>query len=516
VNKAFCDTCLTAVPAEPVERDGRIFLQKHCPKCGTKETYISSDAARYFSKRKLDVEFDYRSCKAECQSCTHGQQLRFAFVNVTNRCNMNCPICFDNVPGLGFSFEPPLEYFDKLFADIAQLNPSPTICIFGGEPTVREDLFDIIALTKKHGLRARVYTNGMKLADEEYCRKLLATRTQVYLSYDGSNPEMYEKLRGSAKFLELKQKGVDNMLKQGIKRGKLALVWVLSHGLNDQSIPELLEFCHERRETITDVYLTTLCHAWDTTKWAFTPDRITTEDVERLTEKAFPGYKINFLPLGLMTQLTALNEVIARKTTRPSYGAHPNCESVYYALSDGEKYVPIEHYLKGTTVDLAEGMLNLSARVGARRERWKAGVLGRVLGAVRLRNFVQKVIAITATATFITSRIRLFRLVEGRGPAKLWHLLMLGAKLAFRRPIRPALQRHTRVKGHLMVAILPLEDTQVLETNRLERCPTAQAYLDPKTQTARFVPLCAWKLHNKKVLREIADYYAESQVSKSG
>ena len=90
---------------------------------------------------------------------------------------------------------------------------------------------------------------------------------------------------------------------------------------------------------------------------------------------------------------------------------------------------------------------------------------------------------------------------------KLPHLVTLPFALIFRRPTRDVLRRHTRIKGHLMLAVLPLEDTHVLETDRLERCPTAQMYFDPRTQRTRFIPLCAWKLHNKKILRDIADYY---------
>ena len=69
---------------------------------------------------------------------------------------------------------------------------------------------------------------------------------------------------------------------------------------------------------------------------------------------------------------------------------------------------------------------------------------------------------------------------------------------------------HRRTRGHLTLAILPLEDTHVLETDRLERCPTAQAYYDPKQEKTRFIPLCAWKLHNKRILREIADHYSQA------
>ena len=44
-------------------------------------------------------------------------------------------------------------------------------------------------------------TNGIKLADEEYCRKLIETRATILFAYDGDNPETYRVLRGNEKIL---------------------------------------------------------------------------------------------------------------------------------------------------------------------------------------------------------------------------------------------------------------------------------------------------------------------------
>lgn len=72
---------------------------------------------------------------------------------------------------MGFLFEPPLEYFEKIFKYYAQCEPKPSIQLFGGEPTVRNDLFDIIRIARKLKLATRLTTNGIRLADEEYCKK---------------------------------------------------------------------------------------------------------------------------------------------------------------------------------------------------------------------------------------------------------------------------------------------------------------------------------------------------------
>jgi len=60
-------------------------------------------------------------------------------------------------PGDGFRFDPPMEYFEKIFQVLAAREPKPKIQLFGGEPTVRQDLIEMIELAKKkYGLSARV------------------------------------------------------------------------------------------------------------------------------------------------------------------------------------------------------------------------------------------------------------------------------------------------------------------------------------------------------------------------
>ncbi len=182
MNKALCNECGRLVEAEPQQRDGRILLVKHCPECGVNETVISSDAERYLKKRKLDGEHPAPAgCSLNCLECRHKNQPSFIFVDITNRCNCNCPICINNTPSMGFLFEPPLEYFEKLFEHFAELESRPAVQLFGGEPTVRKDLFEIIKIAQSYGLRVRVVTNGLRLADEEYCRSLVATRAPADL-----------------------------------------------------------------------------------------------------------------------------------------------------------------------------------------------------------------------------------------------------------------------------------------------------------------------------------------------
>lgn len=61
--------------------------------------------------------------------------------------------------------------------------------LFGGEPAMRDDLFDIIRLAKERKLTVRIVTNGIKLADEDCCEQIIKTGSTVLMAYDGNNPE---------------------------------------------------------------------------------------------------------------------------------------------------------------------------------------------------------------------------------------------------------------------------------------------------------------------------------------
>jgi len=506
MNRAFCNSCGELAPAKRVGRDGKVFLVKDCPECGSTETLISSDAARHFSKREVDPGHDYQACAAlDCRTCRHHRRPTYAFVDVTNRCNLNCPMCADSVGVHGFTFDPPMEHFERVFEHLSQFDPLPTIALFGGEPTVREDLVDIIKLSRSYGFRTRVLTNGLRLADEEYCRKLVKSRPHLLVSYDGCKPATYLQLRQNAKVLQQKQKAVENLNK--VKRARVSYVTCLAWGLNHQEVPEILEFCHRQRGILHGLYLMPLVQTWDASEFDYAPDRMTTEDVETLVAEAFPDYNVQFISLGLASHFRTVAKYLGRPPL-PYYGTHPNCESFYLLVSDGEKYLPVDHFLRKSFPELAGAFLELERRLAAREDRWEKGFLGRALNALRLKSFTLRLLGRTQVLFLVLRHVRLGRLLKGRGPAKMGHALLAPLELLFRRKSRKVQERHLNVQDVLRIVVLPLEDDPILETERLERCPSVHVYFEPRTEEFKYVPVCAWRLYNKKILQELADYYA--------
>jgi len=504
MNRGFCNKCNALVPAAHEYRDGKVFLVKDCEKCGRTETMIASDAERYRNKRALDSGFDYRDCKLDCLNCRHTRSPGVVFVDITNRCNMNCPICINNTPSMGFLFEPPIEYFDKIFSHFSHYEPKPWMQLFGGEPTVREDLIDIVNLARSYGLRTRVVTNGIRLADEDYCRRLVESRATILIAYDGADPETYRTLRGNARYLDLKHRAIENLRK--LCRSKVVFMSLIAKGFNDKTVPELLAYTHERRDLVRGIYFMPLVHTWDKKSFDLEPERITSEDVEKIVNDAYPGSRVDFIPAGFLGQLPNLRKYLRIKPL-PFLGAHPNCESMYLLVSNGERYVPMAWYLKGSIIELGQALMRAEAKVAAAAESQRRSVTGKVLRGLHLQDAYLRGRALLAVGTTVLRHARLDRFLRGRGPMKLYHAAALVLRLVTGSRTRTALARHSTAESTLQIIVLPFEENAVIETERLERCPAAFAIYDPVEDRVKHVPVCAWGVHKTAAMKLVADYY---------
>ena len=412
---------------------------------------------------------------------------------------------------MGFLFEPPIEYFEKMFADLAELDPKPTVQLFGGEPTVRKDLFEIIRLAKAARLSVRVVTNGLKLADEDYCRRLIETKATILFAYDGANTETYRVLRGNAKYLETKRKALDNVARIG--GAKMGVMTCVAKGFNETEVGEILQFCHDRREFIRGIYFLPLAQTWSPDVLDLEPERMTNEDMEVIINDCFPEERVDFVPAGVLGELKALMDCLQAKKP-PFAGAHPNCESFYLLVSDGERYVPLSRYLKGTLPDLVRDLFAVDARLARLRERMGFGEPGRTppLAGVKRRGLDLR--ALLVLIGVARRHVRVGALLKGRGLTKLWHALCLVVRTPFRRGLRKAATKHLIPQAMLQIIVLPFEDNQTLETERLERCPNAFAFYDPEAGHANGVPVCAWSQHKVPVMHRITDYYAKQAAAK--
>ena len=469
-------------------------MRKQCPSCGASESLISSDAAAWQAKRRL---WQYipggEPCSLHCDQCQADHKPNIVFVDVTNRCNMNCPICIATIRDMAFDFNPPMDYFERLFADVARIDPPPVLLLFGGEPTVRNDLLQIIATARKHGLKPHVVTNGIRLADEDYCRKLCEARVPLRFAFDGRSPEIYEKLRHNRAAYDQKMKALANLSKYS--RRKHTIIATVGNGFNDQHIADMIEFVHGHRDLISDLGLIPLTENW--ASGTFDAGLPTTmEDVEKVVQHAVGGDEVEFIPAGIsytMKKPRSFFRSNPRSEILLLAGTHPNCESWTLLISDGKRYRGVNHYLRKPLGEVARDLAARAKRIEPKLDRLDPRKpFQRLLG---------QMLILGTFARWALGSIRFVRLI-GNPLSSLWRVLrrpngnVAGDKAARRRERRM-----------IRVAVLPFEEEHSIDAKRLENCRAVFAYEDLGSGKAQYIPACLWYPYRNALLQKLSEKY---------
>jgi len=135
---------------------------------------------------------------------------------VTRRCNLNCVHCRSASTMNSFDTAFSLDAAKKLIDDIVSFS-SPVIVLSGGEPLLREDLFDIAEYGTGKGLRMCIATNG-SLVTDEICEKMKkASIKMVSMSLDGAKPETHDDFRSQPGAFEGVMRAAELFNKHGIE-----------------------------------------------------------------------------------------------------------------------------------------------------------------------------------------------------------------------------------------------------------------------------------------------------------
>ena len=258
---SICPVCLKQIPADRVEEEDGIYLEKTCPEHGafrvliwndTKESYfawdrLKKDPVPHYCHTHVD-----QGCPYDCGLCeAHLQQPCCVLLEVTQRCNLHCPVCFASAGDA--SEDPSLEEIGIWYDELLKGGGPFNIQLSGGEPSMRDDLADIIRLGKAKGFSYfQLNTNGIRIAEDlDYLKNLVdAGLKNVFLQFDGLTNGPYEVLRG-APLLETKLKAIENCGK--VKVG-LTLVPTVAPGVNDDQIGDILNFALEKLPVVRCVH----------------------------------------------------------------------------------------------------------------------------------------------------------------------------------------------------------------------------------------------------------------------
>ena len=258
--ESVCPVCLSRIEAQRVAEGGDVYLLKTCPEHGSFRTIIWRGQPAYSSWAVNRPPAQPASCAAQarkgcpydCGLCPeHRQQTCCVLLEVTGHCNLNCPVCFAGAGVTGE--EPDLQQIESWYRMLMAAGGPFNIQLSGGEPTLRDDLPEIITLGKSLGFSFfQLNTNGIRLADDrQFAKRLKAAGLScVFLQFDGTDDAVYQKIRG-ARLLETKLAAIERCaeLELGV-----VLVPTLVPGINTASIGDLLRFALERLPAVRGVH----------------------------------------------------------------------------------------------------------------------------------------------------------------------------------------------------------------------------------------------------------------------
>ena len=390
--ESLCPECLKRIPAKIFERDGKVWIEKVCSEHGRVEdlywgSYEMYEKAQRFAYEGRTVENPNITksnpmCPNDCGLCNiHTNHSALANMVITNRCDRNCWYCFFFAEKSGYVYEPTLEQIREMFRSIRREKPVPcnAVQLTGGEPTLREDLVEIIKIGKEENIdHVQLNTDGIRLATDS----TLATRVRqagvntVYLSFDGTTAKTNPKNH------QLIPKILQNCRNAGLG---IVLVPTIINTVNDGEVGNILRFGFENIDVVRGINFQPVSLVGRISNAERERLRITIPDVIFRMEEQTNGEiaRDDFYPVPTITPLSHFVEAL---TGKPEYelGNHFACGMATYVFKDGEKLVPITRF-----VDV-ESLLTYLEKKADELKAGKSKYLVGVDVLLKLRKFIDK------------------------------------------------------------------------------------------------------------------------------
>ena len=266
--ESVCPVCLRVLQASKrSERDG-VWMDKTCPEHGSFSALIWEGDLRSYLRWAVDnraqeapaaAKAPEKGCPYDCGLCReHKTKGCCVLLELTRHCNLRCPVCFaaaGQPTGTDLSLEQIGAQYDFLMAHGGPFN----IQLSGGEPTVRDDLPEIIRLGREKGFSFfQLNTNGLRLAAEaDYAGQLKAAGlSTVFLQFDGVTDPVYETLRGRPLLAE-KERAIENCARAGLG---IVLVPVIAAGVNEDQVGAILRYGLDRMPAVRGVHFQPLSY----------------------------------------------------------------------------------------------------------------------------------------------------------------------------------------------------------------------------------------------------------------
>lgn len=513
---SLCPECTKVIRARKFAEDGKVYMEKECEEHGYFRELISRDVDFYMQMftfrfgdnrgftNPLKQSDANTSCPENCGICNmHHSHTCMSNIDLTNRCDMTCPVCFANANAMGYITEPSVEEIRGMLQTLRDRKPVPckVIQFSGGEPTIHPHFIDIVKMAKEMGFtQIQIATNGKNMSDLDFARRCKeAGLNSLYLQFDGVTRDIYRKTRGED-VLETKLQCIEVCRKVGLR---IVLVPTVVRGVNDHQVGAIVRFAADNSDVITGISFQPVCFTGRISEKDRMNQRYTITDLALDIEEQTSGLnpRSNWYGLGATQPLSRLSEAISGK---PAFfvSCHPDCGGGGYLFINPENKSEVKALdqffnLKQALIDLQA----LADRMAAKRTTWWYKLMASV-GVNRSADLMSGARALKIIKKHFNAK---------KAPTGLTFKRLLGVMDGYKnteRGRRPDAEK-TFSYNTIFVAGMHFQDKYNYDVERVRRCVIHQSAPDGK-----MYPFCTYnsgpyyreRVEEKEQTTRIEDY----------
>jgi tetraether lipid synthase len=356
--QSICPECLKVIDAYIFEERGAVYMEKTCEEHGECRDTIYSDAKLYLKMEEWEFGDNRglenpqvrnaQACPEDCGLCSlHTSHTVLSNVDLTNRCNLTCPVCFANANVAGYLYEPDFETVRAMLQGLRNQRPVPNrvVQFAGGEPTLYPRFHDVLRLATELGFtHIQAATNGICFADLEFAQKSKeAGLHTLYLQFDGVTDDVYLRTRG-ARLMEKKIAAIENCRKVGLK---IVFVPTIVKGVNDHQLGDMVRFAIDNIDCVSGFSFQPVAFTGRINRRDLEAKRFTQSDLAHcIADQTGLTDKYNdWFPLSCTSPFSKLLSAV-QNFERPNLTSHPHCAMGTYLYVDPQSKaaVPITRF----------------------------------------------------------------------------------------------------------------------------------------------------------------------------
>jgi hypothetical protein len=357
--QSLCPECTKLVSAHIFEENGKVWIDKTCAEHGYFRDLYYGDVKLYLKMEEWDFGDgvglsnpsvpEAARCPSQCGLCSmHTSHTGLANIDLTNRCNLTCPVCFANANTSGALYEPSFAEVRRMLQALRNERPvaGRVVQFSGGEPTVYPRFLDVLRLAREMGFsHIQAATNGIMLADLDFALEAKAAGLQtLYLQFDGCDDSVYRRTRGQP-LLATKMQVIENCRKAGMK---IVMVPTIVRGINDQEIGNIVRTAVENADVTSALTFQPVAFTGRLNRHELAAKRFTQSDVAHQVaeQTGYTDAYHDWFPLACCTPFSMLISALKGEQT-VHLSCHPHCSLGTYLFVNQQtgEVVPITRFV---------------------------------------------------------------------------------------------------------------------------------------------------------------------------